>query len=141
MNTRQLEIDRQRTEATSTKVKSSSTDGGLDIKDSSPDLPPVVSLDSPELAIRVYTGSSVEDVASPDSAKSALSVFVDEVTELSGSEKMRNEDGSTVKIQVTEVADDKVENNVKPISDKGIKINVILTFCISSLENVLAFFP
>ncbi|XP_076442661.1 tectonin beta-propeller repeat-containing protein 2-like [Babylonia areolata] len=45
-------------------------------QNSSPDLPPVVPLDSPDLAVRVYTPL---DVQSPDSAHSALSMFAEEV--------------------------------------------------------------
>ena len=53
-------------------------------RDSSPDLPPVVVLDSPDLAVRVFTGGqkgsgTPADIQSPDSAHSALSVFGEEV--------------------------------------------------------------
>ncbi|KAL8602690.1 hypothetical protein ACOMHN_058643 [Nucella lapillus] len=57
-------------------------------QDSSPDLPPVVPLDFPDLTMRIFAGannkgssgsvSSPGDVQSPDSAHSALSVFAEE---------------------------------------------------------------
>ncbi|KAK7481188.1 hypothetical protein BaRGS_00027621 [Batillaria attramentaria] len=67
--------------------------------DTSPDLPPVVELSSPDLAVRVFTGghgpTSPVDVASPDSAHSALSAFADELID-----SRHGDTASAVKIQV-----------------------------------------
>lgn len=73
----------EKTESALTKGVQSTALQGSGAVDSSPDLPPIVSLDSPDLAVRVFTGGleskALEDIQSPDSAHSALSVFGDEL--------------------------------------------------------------
>lgn len=91
-------------------------------EDSSPDLPPVVQLESPDLAVHVFKGgqepTSPKDIASPDSADSALSAFADELTD------SRQEDASgTVTIQVTtpdgsEVFPKTEAEHLGPIADR-----------------------
>lgn len=70
--------------AESSPAKSTPDTSRRESEDSSPDLPPVVVLDSLDLAVRVFSGGqkglgTVTDIQSPDSADSALSVFGDEV--------------------------------------------------------------
>ena len=79
-------------------------------EDSSLDLPPVVALDSPDLAVRMFTGGqkgsgTPPDIQSPDSAHSALSVFGEEVGDKQGGGVSPTSDAasgtSAVRVEVT----------------------------------------
>ncbi|KAK7104074.1 hypothetical protein V1264_018848 [Littorina saxatilis] len=93
-------------------------------EDSSPDLPPVVHLDSPDLDLRVFTGGSKEagtpvDIKSPDSAHSALSVFADEAAS-PVSEGVMGSSGLRVQITAPQNKDEASggQGHLGPIGDR-----------------------